>query len=105
MYMLKNKYKYMIDEKIEEEFYITRDIKLAAILLTLKFSLEGYDIQYEGRKVKPIFYFKFKNNERIQEASIKALNRQINVEPYMFTSHMNALKSIMKNETERNHEI
>lgn len=89
----------------EEEFYVTRDIKLAAILLTLKFPLEGYDIQYEGRKISPIFYFKFKNSDRIVEASVQAINRQINVEPFTFSSHMNTLKSIMVNEKKRNHEI
>lgn len=77
--------------------FSTRDIGLAATLMTLKFRLEGTDMQYEGSKREPIGYFKFEDNETLKEARQKYMQSMISVEPQLFMTNMRSLKAEVQN--------
>lgn len=77
--------------------FSTRDIYLAATLVTLKFYLTGIDYQIEGDKNLPIGYFKFENNEEIQEAKSRYTQGLLLVEPKSFVTNLKSLKSEIVN--------
>ena len=76
-----------------EEIFSTRDIYLAATLITLKFYLIGTDFQIEGSKNMPIGYFKFEKTPEILEAQTKYVQGLLSVEPKLFVTNLKSLKS------------
>ncbi len=76
-----------------EEVFSTRDLDLAAVLLTLKFKMIGVDIQFEGSKNLPVGYFSFPKTPDILEAEKKYWAREIAVEPIVFSSFKKGLKA------------
>jgi len=82
----------------EQPIYSTRDIALAATLITLHFKLVSIDYQFEGTKSSPIAYFGFPNTEAIQEAVFNYFQpKGLMVEPREFMGNMRALKAQITN--------
>ena len=79
------------------DFFSTRDLYLAAVLVTLKFPLQGTDFSIEGEKSLPVGYFKFLNSSALQEAKQKYSQGLISVEPRMFVTNMRSLKADIAN--------
>ncbi len=75
------------------EIFSTRDLTLAATLVSLKFYLTGIDYQIEGDKNLPIGYFKFENTPAIQEAKSKFTQGLLSIEPKLFVTNLKSLKS------------
>ena len=85
----------MENEKIE--IFSTRDLYLAATLVTLKFYLMGTDFQQEGDQNQPIGYFKFENSPQLQEIRSRYTQGLLMVEPKMFITNLKSLKSDIVN--------
>lgn len=86
--------------------YVTRDLYLAATLCTLKFQMIGIDYQIEGTGRKtPVGYFKFMNDERLQEAEKKFWAGQLAIEPRAFITSMRALKAEVTNAYKGPHSV
>jgi hypothetical protein len=75
------------------KIYSTRDLCLAATLVTLKFMMIGIDYQVEGSRNKPIGYFKFENSLMLQDAKNKYGQSLLSVEPKTFITNLNGLKA------------
>lgn len=82
---------------MENEIFSTRDLYLAAALITLKFPLQGTDFSIEGEKSLPVGYFRFLNTEALQDAKKKYSQGLISVEPRMFITNMRTLKAEISN--------
>jgi len=73
--------------------YSTRDLYLAATLVTLKFYMIGVDFQIEGQRNLPIGYFKFEDTPELRDARQKYLQGLILVEPQDYVQKQHALKA------------
>lgn len=78
-------------------FFVTRDLYLAAALLTLKFKKVGVDYQIEGERRMPVGYFKFERTVSINEAVYKFWNGDLAVEPRDYVTAIRSLKSEVTN--------
>lgn len=81
----------------ENEIFSTRDLYLAATLVTLKHFLTGMDFQIEGEKNAMVGYFKFEDTPEIQEAYSRYRQGLLLVEPKMFVTNLKSLKSDVVN--------
>lgn len=81
----------------------TRDLALAATLITLKFFNIGIDYVIEGTKNNPIGYFKFEDTAALREAKQKYLQGLIQVDPREFMHNMHTLKAEVTNMTTNPH--
>lgn len=81
----------------EQDIFSTRDLYLAATLMTLKFFMIGIDYQIEGEKNMPVGYFKFENSPALQSARQKYSQSLLSVEPKTFTTNMKSLKADVAN--------
>lgn len=81
----------------EENVFSTRDLYLAATLVTLKFPLTGIDYQIIGHTPKPIGYFKFEDTESLRDARQKYTQSLLMVEPKLFVTNMHSLKAEVTN--------
>lgn len=79
------------------KLFSTRDLYLAATLVTLKFYLSGIDYQIEGDKNSPIGYFKFEDTPEIQEAKSRYTQGLLMIEPKSFITNLKSLKSELVN--------
>lgn len=79
------------------EIFSTRDLYLAATLVTLKFYLTGIDYQIEGDKNQPVGYFKFEDSEGLQETKSRYTQGLLSVEPKTFVANLKSLKSEIVN--------
>ncbi len=84
----------MSEEKTQ---FSTRDIYLAATLVTLKFPLFGTDMQIEGIKSKMIGYFKFQDSEDLHTAKSNYNQGLVLVEPRMYINNLQGLKAEVTN--------
>jgi len=75
------------------EIFSTRDLYLAATLVSLKFPMIGIDYQVEGEKNRPIGFFKFENSGRLMEAKTQYNQGMLVVEPRNFVTNLNGLKA------------
>ncbi len=82
---------------MDDKIFSTRDLYLAATLVSLKFYLTGIDYQIEGDKNQPIGWFKFEDSREIQEAKSKYTQGLLLVEPKSFVTNMKSLKSEIVN--------
>jgi hypothetical protein len=80
-----------------EEYFSTRDISLAATLLTLKFKMVGLDMQYEGTVSRPVGYFLFQRTEDVLETEKKYWARSLAIEPMLYQTHLKSLKAQVMN--------
>ncbi len=83
---------------MDDKNYSTRDLTLAATLLTLDFNLVGIDYQHEGTKTMPVGYFQFKSNSSLEDTIQKYWSRDLAVEPMLFQGNVRALKSQIHNQ-------
>lgn len=81
----------------DENIFSTRDIVVAAALLTHKFVYVGIDIQIEGDKGRPVGYFKFENTPDLQEARTRFTMGHLLVEPRAFMTNLHGLKTEVVN--------
>lgn len=81
----------------EDNVFSTRDLYLAATLMTLRFPLIGVDFQIEGSKNHPIGYFKFENTKQIAEAKRLYMQSMLSVEPRLFVSQLDSLRAEIAN--------
>ena len=72
----------------ENKIFSTRDLYLAATLVTLKFYLTGIDYQIEGTKNLPIGYFKFESTPEVMEAKAKYMQGLLSVEPKLYITNL-----------------
>ncbi len=79
--------------KNEDDLYTTRDLYLAATLMTLGFKLSGVDFQVEGARSNPVGYFNFENSEDLRDAEQKFWRGTIAIDPRIFITNMKGLKS------------
>lgn len=82
---------------MSNSIFSTRDLALAATLVTLKFYMEGLDFAIEGGKNFPVGYFKFTDTPELQEAKKKYSQGLLLVEPKIFMSNIHELKSQVAN--------
>jgi len=80
-----------------EENFSTRDLYLAATLVTLKFYLKGIDYLVDGSKNQPIGYFKFADTPELQKIKSDYTQGLILVEPKSFVTNLKSLKSEIVN--------
>lgn len=81
----------------EQNIYSTRDLTMAATLITLKFKMVGIDYQVEGQQRKPVGYFKFEETEFLREARQKYTQGMLAVEPKQFMTNVHSLKAEVSN--------
>lgn len=81
----------------EQQIFSTRDLAMAATLVTLKFRLEGIDYQIEGMKQAPVGYFKFNDTDDLKEARKKYTQSMLAVEPKLFMTNLHSLKAEVTN--------
>lgn len=84
-------------EVMGENVFSTRDLTLAATLITLKFPMTGIDYQVEGTKQNPIGYFKFEDSPKLREARQKYTQALLAVEPKLFMTNIHGLKAEVTN--------
>lgn len=77
----------------QNEIFSTRDLYLAAALVSLKFFLTGVDFQIHGSRNQPVGYFKFENTPEIQEAKNQYNQGLLLIEPKLFVTNLKSLKS------------
>lgn len=78
---------------MDEKMYSTRDLNLAATLVTHKFLMEGVDLQYEGGKPKPVGFFKFAQTQELVDIKRKYDQGLLLVEPKSFQTNLRGLKA------------
>ncbi len=76
---------------------ITRDLYLAACLVTLKFPLININLQQEGNKPYPIGYFEFELTDNLIEAKNRYWQEELVVEPQAYIRNVHSLKSQIAN--------
>ncbi len=77
------------------EIFSTKDLTLAATLISLKFRMERIDYQIEGdRKVG---YFKFPNTDALRDAEQQFWQGLVSIEPKNFMTIIRALKAQINN--------
>lgn len=81
----------------QERIFSTRDLPLAATLVSLKFFMLGVDYQLEGQKNNPVGYFKFNDSPELQEAKMKFSQGMLAIEPKLFVTNMHSLKAEVVN--------
>jgi len=77
----------------DENIYSTRDLYLAASLVSLEFDLVRVDFQIEGEKKTPVGYFCFEDSTSLKEVESKYWRGQISVEPRAFVTNLRGLKA------------
>ena len=87
----------MTQTTAEETIFSTRDLYMAATLVTLKFALLGIDYQIEGTKANPVGYFKFEDTDSIRDARRKYSQSLLAVEPKLFVTNMHSLRAEVTN--------
>lgn len=80
-----------------KKLYSTRDIYLASVLISLNFSLIGIDYQIEGERNKPVGYFQFDKNQKLNDAVMNYWQGNLTVEPKGFITIMRGLKAEISN--------
>jgi len=78
---------------MQNENFSTRDIYLASVLLSLKFSLASIDHQVEGFRPTAVGYFNFVQTPELYEVEKKYWARKIALEPVKFIDNLYRLKA------------
>lgn len=79
----------------KEKLYDTRDLYLAATLVTLKFYMKQVDFQIEGDKA--VGYFMFEETPELNSAVEKYWQGLLDVEPRQFVTNLRSLKAQVTN--------
>lgn len=83
----------MKNEEREAQLFTTRDLCLAATLITLKFPMLGIDCFIEGKSGKTIGYFKFEDSEKINETKNSFTQGTLVVNPKIFYENIITLRT------------
>lgn len=83
-------------EKTEEKYFSTRDLTLAAVLVTKFQQITNIDQQIEGDK-GPVGYFSFKDTQDLRDLIADYREGNIRVEPKNFTTNVRWIKSEVNN--------
>lgn len=86
-----------MEKNIKDGIFATRDLYLAATLITLKFPLLSIDGQFEGIKPKPIGYFNFEETPDLIKTKSLYNQGMIQLEPRTFVQNMQMLKAEVTN--------
>ena len=89
--------------KKDENIYSTRDLNLAATLISLSFNLVGIDYQVEGTRERPVGYFNFEDSKELQETIRNFWARRLAVEPIEFSQNIRSLKAQINTEYKSPH--
>ena len=81
----------------EQKIFSTRDLNLAATLVTLKFFNKSIDYQIEGNRGMPVGYFNFVQSKELDDTIQKYWRDELAVEPKAFTSTVRSLKAQITN--------
>lgn len=87
----------------DPEVFSTRDIYLAATLITLKFQMLSVDYQYEGAREMPVGYFQFEKTEELIAAERNYWRGLLLIEPRQFVTNMRSLKAQTSNSYKNPH--
>ena len=87
----------------ENEVFSTRDIYLAATLITLGFGMLSVDYQFEGAREMPVGYFRFNKSEELMTAEQGYWKGSLSVEPRAFITNMRGLKAQTSNSLKSPH--
>ncbi len=82
---------------IQNNKFVSRDINLAATLMTLGFHVAGIQFQIEGNENHTVGYFAFERTPELEQAERDYWNRALKIEPREFTLNMRSLKSQVSN--------
>ena len=85
--------------------FSTRDLYLAATLVTLKFEMVGVDYVIDGQKNLPIGFFKFLDTPELGSMRSKFTQGILLVEPKAFVTNLKSLKSEIVNSTQNPHSL
>jgi len=77
----------------QKNIFTTRDIYLAAALITLRFFMSGIDYQVEPNANRLVGYFSFEETAELKNAEQQYLQGQLALEPRTYISNMRALKA------------
>ena len=77
----------------KSETYSTRDINLAAALMTYNFFMTNIDFQIEGSEGKMVGYFAFDKTPELEQVEKDYWQRKLTVEPREFILNLRSLKS------------
>ena len=77
----------------QTDFFSTRDINLAAVLMTFNFFMTNIDFQIEGNDGKMVGYFMFDRTPELEKVEKDYWQRQLKVEPREFILNLRSLKS------------
>jgi len=77
----------------QDEIFSTRDLYLAATLVTLKFFMIEIDYEIDSSKNRPVGYFKFQNSPALQDAKQKYGQGFLAIEPKAFITNIHSLKA------------
>jgi len=80
-------------DKAIQSLYSTRDINLAAVLMTYNHFMSNIDFQIEGSDGRAVGYFIFEKSKELEETVQKYWQRQLTVEPREFILNLRSLKS------------
>lgn len=89
---------------MEKEFS-TRNLVLAATLVTLKVFYNRIDFTFEGEKNNPVGYFIFEETEELKDIETKFRRGELLVEPKEFMTNVHQLKSEVMNYLRSPHNI
>jgi hypothetical protein len=81
----------------DKQIFSTRDLYLAATLISLKFRMTGIDYQIDGDKNQPVGYFKFEDTPELQETKSCYTQGLLTIEPKSFITNLKSLKSEIVN--------
>ena len=81
----------------DKNFFSTRDLTLAATLVTHKFLMIGLDLQIEGTNKRPVGYFKFDRTEKLDDVYRRYSQGMLDVEPKLFMTNVHGLKAVVEN--------
>jgi hypothetical protein len=79
------------------ETFSTRDLYLAATLMTLGFGIISVDYQVEGTRNMPVGYFNFEDSPEIKSAEQKYFQGSLAIEPRTFVTNLRGLKAQISN--------
>ena len=81
----------------ETNVFSTRDLTLAATLVSHKFLMIGLDFQIEGGQRKPVGYFKFEKTAELEDVRRRYSQGLLTVEPKLFMTQIHGLKAEVEN--------
>lgn len=81
----------------KKEIFSTRDLHMAATLVTLKFYMVGIDYQIEGQKNLAVGYFMFEDTPELRDAMQKYVQGLVLIEPREYQENVRMLKAQVEN--------